>query len=197
MKRSGAFVVIGAVLALVLGMRFGGPVVYTATTMPRSPWANVGSIDEATTTPVVAARTYALTWDVFVEDNNSVEIDVPENATYMDLRFRTDADGDAHVIEVYVAANDFMADGTGESFTLGTTLTLAGGKQQAPGSTFFCDTITEAATSGILIAGTTVYDDTQDRQAMIGIDLLGHKKVWIIATTLQAGTTLYVDAKWR
>jgi len=197
MKRLGIGIGVGVVLALALGVRYGDLVTYTATTMPACPWEQVGSIDESTTTPTVAQRTFALTWDVFVADNNSVEIDVPSRATYMDLRFRTKADGDSHVIEVYVAASDFMVGGTGDSFTMGTTLTLTGGKQQAPGSTYFVDTITESGSSGILIAGTTVYDDTQDRQAFIGIDLLGYKKVYIIATALQSGATLYVDAKFR
>jgi len=130
---------------------------------------------------------------VALSDAKTIQWDVPELAGLADLRFETKADADSHVIEMWVAAAQFLADGsTEDQFALGVSLTLTGGTQQASASNFFVDTIVETV-AGVLDG--TIYDSATDRMASYSVDMRGYRKAIIIATTFEASTTLHAHAR--
>ena len=133
---------------------------------------------------------------IALTDGKTIKFDIPELATLADLRFETKADADAHVVELWVASAQYMADGsTEDQFTLGAIFTLTGGKQQATVSNFFVDTIAITASNGVLIDG-TVLDNATDRMATYRVNMRGWRKAIMIATTFEAATTLYAHARW-
>ena len=174
--------------------RSGNPIQPTIAAGPTSRWTNLGNLTDTQTTPGVGARDWATM--IALTDAKTIKWDIPELAEHAELRFETKADADAHVVEMWVAAGQYMADGTTEDqFTLGAILTLAGGKQQATVSNFFVDTIAVTASNGVLIDG-TVLDSATDRCAIYRVNMRGWRKGIIIATTFQASTTLYAHARW-
>ena len=162
---------------------------------PARLWKNIGNLTATQATPGVAARDWATM--VALTDAKTIQWDVPELSEYAELRFETKADADAHVIEIWVAAGQYMADGTTEDqFTLGSILTLTGGKQQATVSNFFVDTIVVTASNGVLIDDDSVLDSATDRVAIYRVNMKGWRKAIMIATTYEASTTLYAHARW-
>ena len=161
---------------------------------PTTRWTNLGNLTASQATPAVDARDYATI--LALTDAKTIKWDIPEFAQFAELRFETKADADAHVVELWVAADALMADGTTEDqFTLGAILTLTGGKQQATKSNYFVDTIAVTASNGVLIDG-TVLDSATDRCAIYRVNMRGWRKGVFIATTFQASTTLYAHARW-
>ncbi len=165
---------------------------WTATSSPRVPWRKIGTITTAQATLAVNARDYS-TVVALSDDVKTIQwLNIPDDGQYAEFRFSTTADADSHVVEIWVAANDYTTEGTEDSFTLAGTATLTGGKQVGPYSNYFVDTI---ATSDALLTS-VVSDSGQDRMAILRYDLRGWKKVVIIATQLENGTTIYCDARW-
>ena len=162
---------------------------------PTQPWENIGNLTATQATPAVGARDWATM--VALTDAKTIQWDVPELSEYVEFRFETKADADAHVVEMWVAVNQYMMDGeTEDQFTLGAILTLTGGKQQATQTNFFIDTIAVTASNGVLISDDEVLDSATDRIAIYRVNLKGYRKLIMIATTFEASTTLYAHARW-
>ena len=100
------------------------------------------------------------------------------------VRFRTDADADAWVVEMYgLRKGD-------ESIDRIATLTLTGGKQEA-GAKFFIDTI--VATNKNFEKTLSVIHSADDAMCRFGGDFAGLDKIVFIASTIHAGATLFID----
>lgn len=171
---------------------------FTHEVIPHSPWRLIGSITDSNDTIDVEDRAYSDAWGL--PDANTVAWNVPAGVDEVEFRFETDADADADVIEIWVAANDYLYGSSSEdSFTLGAILTLTGGTHVGTNSNVFVDTLTVESTdpNGILIAADTLYDSADNRIAIWSVPLRGYKKVLMIATTLEASSTLYAYARWH
>ena len=161
---------------------------------PTTPWVLLGNLTATQATPGVAAQDYtnmeALT------DAKTIKFNIPELAENACFRFETKADADAHVVELWVLAHQYMYGGTTEDqYTLGAILTLTGGKKQATLSNFFIDTLAVTAAVGVVRDG-TVLDSAQDRWAEYRVNMRGYRRGIMIATTFEASTTLYAHARW-
>ena len=162
---------------------------------PMVPWTQVGSITASQASLEVGARDYSSV--VGLGTTKRAFWETPADASGCFMRFQTSTDADAHVVEVYVAANAAYADNTTEdSFMLGCILTLTGGTQVGPNSNVFCDTMVKTATTGVLCEGTVIDSGANERVALYRCDLQGYKKVVFIATTLEGGKTLIPDVRW-
>jgi len=75
---------------------------------------------------------------------------------------------------------------------LGTIITLTGGQQVAPNSNVFCDT---ATVTNYILDGGQVLDSAADRVVVYRVNLQNFKKVVMIATTYEAASTIYCEAK--
>lgn len=161
---------------------------------PNSLWKPLGTITSSQSALGVTARDYSTVDDLAA--TKKVEWDIPENAANIELRFQTGADSDDHIINIYMARGEYYTDGsTEDSYTLTTILTLEGGTQTGPNSNVFCDTVTETQDYGGL--GEIVDAATGDRIGRyIFTKLRGYTKMVIIATTLKASETIYVDGAW-
>lgn len=161
---------------------------------PHVPFYAAGTITVAQTAPAVNARDY--TSMVGLTATKRVIFKVPEDATIGEFRFRTAANADADVVQVWVARGHYMGDGsTVDSFGLGASLALTGGAQTAPplDTLQFVDTI---VVTPYLLSHQNAYDSGNDRMAVWRVDLQGYAYVEFIATTLASKTTLYVDVSW-
>jgi len=164
----------------------------TTIATPESLWKSVGTITESQTTPAVDARDYSSVW-TDLSAAKTVKWDVHPDTTGIELRFQTTANADAHVVEMWVASGATYSGGTSEeSFMLAGVLTLTGGQQVGPNSNVYVDTITRTDHT---IGTSVITDSGNDRVAVYRADLRGYKKVVFIATTLEASSTLYVDAR--
>lgn len=161
-------------------------------TKPEVAWRAVGSITEPNTTLAVGDRT----WDAIVDatDPNWLVIEnLPPDAKNIQLRFRTDADDDDDVVEVWYCASEYVT-GTAyyDSFTLGTTLTIKGGKQTTAQADVFVDTCT-AVDAGLI---SVISDSAGDRIVTVTIGLGGAKALAFVATTLETSSTLSIEARY-
>jgi len=164
----------------------------TSIATPQSLWSSIGTITASQSTLAVDARDYSSVW-TDLTDAKTVKWDVDGDTTGIELRFQTDANADAHVVEMWVASGATYSGGTSEeSFMLAGTFTLTGGQQVGPNANVYVDTITRTDSS---IGMSVVTDSGNDRVAVYRADLRGYKKVVFIAPTLESGSTLYVDAR--
>ena len=165
--------------------------VFTAT--PCIPWYELGSITAAQAYPAVGARDYTAV--AALTATKRVIWDVPEHVTSAMLAFQTNADADAHVVQVLGFGSPKMLDAAGASQSdhamfLG-QLTLTGGKQAGPHSNFFVDSIVAVDGVGIW----TVFDHAGDRIAVAKFDTKGLKTIVFIASELQLNSTLRIQAR--
>ena len=188
---------VGLMLPVVVGFQRtqSGDAIYSyVLNTQQVPWKSLGSITASLTSPAVGARDYSAVWGTYVHDTNSVEWSVPNDASGVEFRFMTTTNADAHVVEIWIAASDTMADGTEESFQLGAILTLTGGQQVgAGGSGVFVDTISAVEYT---LTNSETLDSAADRVAVWKVDLRGYKRVVVIATTLAGGKTITAHARW-
>ena len=157
------------------------------------PWQRVGSLTATQATFAVGDRDW--TTVNAVTDAKSINWELNNNTiTDCEFRFETTANADAHVVEIWVSAGDYVGNGDLDSYVLGTTLTLTGGQETGAGGTgVFVDTISKA---DVTFSGSSVIDSGNDRQAIYRVNLKGYKYVMMIATTFEAATTLSCDARW-
>jgi len=186
-----------AVLAMGLTRtRSGDPISWTTSASPKAVWEQIGTASDVITkvnaSPAVTARDYSAFW-TDLPDANKLTLDVPNEAFYADFRFRTSADADAHVVEIWVAPGDKTRDGLEESFELAAILTLTGGTQTAPESLVFVDTITAVSYT---LDGDVVNSAGNRMAVWQGVDLRSYKKIIMVATTFQTGKTLVCDARF-
>jgi hypothetical protein len=191
--------ILAAVLVVALGnvaTRIGTP---TYNADPETPWINAGSITESQATLAVTARGFTAVWTT-LSDAKTVKIRVPDAAYGAKVRFQTNADGDVHVVEGWSCRSATSRNPLGSTpasladhFKLGAVFTLTGGTQTGQYSNVFVDTLT--VVDGGWQTG-TVYNSATDNVVEYGWDLMGDKYLVFIATTLQAGATLYVDVTW-
>ena len=198
------YTVLGLVILLAWTPFFIGAVSYWAqdstqikpvyTAIPNSLWKNIGTITASQSLLAVGARDYSAV--VGLSDAKTVQWSIPTEVNNLELRFLTDAAGNNHVIEIYLARGAAYQDGsTEDSFVLSFILTLEGGTQVGPNSNVFCDVVTETQdywSVGAIVDATAV--DRIGRYIITG--LRGYKEMVIIATTYESSTTLYVDAAW-
>jgi hypothetical protein len=160
---------------------------------PGCPWYEIGSITAAQAYPAVGERDYN---DVTVDINDAKSVfwlDIPQRANGVQLRYQTTADGDSTTVAILVAADDYLAGSTTyDDFMYGGQHVLTGGTQVGSHSNVYVDTIT--ATDGVL--DWSVTDSGNNRIAVTTADIKGLKRLAIIATTLQASSTLYVHARF-
>ncbi len=191
MKRNAIFLILGACAVLCMG-QWAHFVQWTALSTPRVPWTRLGNTITVQSADIdVTQRDYSTLWGF--ADANTLTGTFSDDVTATEFRFSTTADADAQVIQIWVAANDATTEGAEDSFTLGATLTLTGGKQPGPYGNYFVDTI--AVTAGVLTGG-EVADSAADRMCVWRVDLRGWKKVVIVATQLAAKTEIYADVRW-
>ena len=162
---------------------------------PTCPWEDLGNLTASQAALAVTARDYSTVTDL--TDAKTIQAILPNDASGVEFRFETTANADSTVINIYVAADNTMYDGsTEDSFTLGATLTLTGGQQTGTASNVFVDTIVVTASSGILTTDDEVIDSAADRMCIWKADFRGWKHVVVIATTLEAGSTLHAHARF-
>ena len=196
------FVTVLAVsVVLALGNSMSHVINYTAKSNPIVPWKNLGSITVAEATQAVDARDYSTVGDL--ANTKVVDVNLPTDGATWEFRFRTDADADAHVIEMWVCPDDYMTNGTEEVFTHGLTASLTGGTGDAYGAagssygdSHFVQEIL-ITDEGVLenVASVVNSGATADDQAILRVRLRGWNKLTFIATTLEGSTTLYVDGR--
>lgn len=190
---------LGILFVMALGFTAfdGHPILPNYLTSPRVRWQAIGDLSGSETSPAVGDRGYTAMWTTLI-DANTIKWSVPEDASGAEFRFETDANADSTTIEIWVSASSTITTNAGldsdteDNFTLGAILVLTGGQQVASNSNVYFDTITY---TNYVLKG-TVLDSAADRIGIYKVDLRGYKRVVIIATTLQASTTLYADAKW-
>ena len=171
----------------------GTPIQPTLITTPLFQWTELGDITASQATLAVGARDYSTV--AALAATKTATWEVPNDVTGAFFRFQTSADADAHVVEMWVCPHPTYADNeTEDSFMLGCELTLTGGTQVGPDSNVFVDTIVKTVGTGVCAEG-TVLDSAANRVALYRLDLQGYKRVVFIATTLEGGATLTVDAR--
>jgi hypothetical protein len=157
-------------------------------------WQTIGTITASQTTLASDAR-----------DNTSVDAlsstktiiwPVPRDYNGIEYRFITDADGDSHVVEKWVARRVVDSNGmliARYDYTRKVILTLTGGTQAAPGLQVFVDTISKSNEK--FNKSWKIIDGGGDnRMSIYWGDGCGYSRVLWIATTLQSGTTLTIQA---
>jgi len=190
------WILLGSIVAVSLGFTAAGniSIMPTYLTTPVVRWTQVGTITAENATLAVTARDYSAVWTDLL-DANTAKWGVQNDVSGIELRFQTKAAADAQVIEMWVcAAPEYADNSTEDSFMLGATFTLTGGTQTGPNSNVFCDTMT--VTEGVITNGSVIDGAAADRVSMWKADLRGYKRVVFIATTFEAATTIYVDARW-
>ena len=143
-----------------------------------------GEITATQTALAVTGRTKALV-DALA-DTKKVVYKAEIFSSLIECRISTDADGDAHVINVYGSR--------GDDHVLIGTLTVTGGTQTGPNSNVYVDTIVESDMNWLRPTGTRVISgDANNEMARWLLDLMGYSEILFIATTLASGTTLRID----
>lgn len=128
-----------------------------------------------------------------VDLGKALLIELNDDWDELELRFRTNADNDAQVAEIWSASLDANAtnDPNVAYFDRIGVATLTGGPCAAPESTVFVDTAVvsndEAPGAGIVSRGHLM--------ERLGMDIVGRAWLAIIATTLAANTNLHVDVR--
>ena len=194
MKRATAIALVAMAAVFALGMFASNAVTYTSEVSPIVPWQALGSITKAEATQAPNACSYATVWALPASE--SVKWDVPGDVEEVEFRFQSTGNADSHVVEMWVAASDYVSDGSSDVFTLGAILTLTGGPLVGTHTNFFIETIAVTASEGIFNTDDVVEDVTQDRYAIWRVKLRGYKKVVFIVTALQTSATLYAEARW-
>jgi len=149
-------------------------------------WTNIGSITATKATLSVDSRD----WDSIasLNDNQYIYYEIPKDTNALELRFQTDADGDSHEIELY------LARGKQNHYSRVVALALTGGTQEADNSRVFVDTIAISSSSEEWFAGSALISGGNNGIARYMLDLYGYGDLVVIAPTLQSGTTLVVEA---
>ena len=173
--------------------RSGGLIQPTVLATPMSLWENAGNLTATQATLAVNARDYSSVW-TDLTDAKTIKVDIPNDVTGCEMRWQTDANADAHEVEMWIAAGATYYDGmTEDSFMLGGIQALTGGQQVGPNANVFVDT--NVVTEYVINNGGVV-DSAADRVAVYKVDLRGIKKLVFIATTFEAATTLRLDIRW-
>ena len=162
---------------------------------PELPWCELGTITVQQAYPAVGARDYSTV--IALAAANRVLWELPNPSSGFMLRFQTSADADGHVVSLlgFAAPKKLSAPTDGswlddQAVLLG-SLALTGGQQVGSHSNVYVDTI--VATDGLW--QWTVADSGNNRIAVAFGDTKTFKQVVVIATTLEAAKTLYVEGK--
>lgn len=160
---------------------------------------------QATYNGIITSAAAAGNFDVTHRDNASVEdladakkviIKPPNGVVSIEFRFRFNGiDGDAHVLQKFLAAGD-------DYYDLVDTLNIVQGTQQhtagaAGTGIWFCDQVASASGEKWLTI-TTQLTDTSNHIGRDTQNMHGYDRIWFVASTLDvanSGTTLYIDWK--
>ncbi len=159
---------------------------------PQVQWEEKGPITAQQAYPAAANRDYEAV--AALPDANIIEFDIPNDALGGQLRFQTTADADSTTISILAAASDKKkASVLYDDYMFGGQVALTGGKQVGSHTNVYVDTV--VCTHGVL--DLTAKDSGNDRVGVVEIgDLRGLKRLRIIATTLHAASSLYVEFRW-
>lgn len=153
-------------------------------------WIDLGDITTSQAAPAVTARAYATVNALTA--TGIVAWDVRYGYNCIEVRFSTNADAEAHVIDVLVSSGV-------DHYVRVATLTLTGGTQTAP--------IGARAAAGvyvdtIVISNQEWHGDMEVVQASgtnyiarFSMDLMGYEKVLFHATTLAANKTITIEGR--
>lgn len=160
-----------------------GLIKYTLESSKQYDWEKVNSI--TATQAALGTAKDAVTVNAIAAANKAI-ITIPDLQVALGLRFITDDDADANVVNLYAMAgeNDF--------YTLIAILTLTGGTQVAPGtSKVFCDTL--VVTSEKWPTTMSVISPIDNQIASLVINTHGNTKFLLLAVT--RANTLTVDSR--
>lgn len=163
---------------------------------PQIPWMELGTITVQQAYPAVGARDY--TSVAALAAANRVIWPIHNSATGLMLRFQTNADSDAHTVQLLGFADAKMLNAAGSEIDdhamfLG-QLALVGGQQVGPHSNVYVDQIT--ATDGIwTFSGLDAGTAGAHRIAAVKGDTRGIKIVVFVVSALQASATLYIEGR--
>lgn len=153
-------------------------------------WVDLGDITAEQAAPAVTARAYATVKALTA--TGIVEWNVRHGYNCIETRFSTNADGEAHVVDVLVSSGE-------DHFVRAATLTLTGGTQTAPigaraAAGVFVDTIviSNKAWHGDM---DVVQAAGENYIARFVMDLMGYEKVLFHATTLTADKTITIEGR--
>ena len=200
MKRAIVFFLLGALVVLNLGaMRRTTYIQHSMDVSPKVPWRVAGTITDNNDTPDATDWAWSdlATSASGLPDANTVEIEVDERAEYIELRFRSDQDGDAHVIEILVIADDMLSSTLEDVWTLGVGFDLTAGTMVGPNSDVMIDTMTLTVGKSGIITGYEIVDSGNNRQAIVRFATRGIGHILIIATTYDTDSAaLTVDKRY-
>lgn len=185
----------GVALPLTAAALYQTDVIPVMLASPQHRWSELGTITASNSYPAVGDRDYT-TVDA-LPDANVVEWDVPNWARKAMMSFETTANADSTTV-VFLAFADSKQYTTADALTLdddalyGGQLVLTGGQQVGSHSNVCVDTI--VATDGVFTFA--VYDSGNDRRCTVEFNTKGFKKITIIATSLHAASTLYVEGRF-
>ena len=152
-------------------------------------WVDLGDLSSAQAAIGVTARAYATV--LALTSTGIVHWNVPMSYNCIEVRFSTDAEDDAQVIDVLVSSGS-------DQFVRAATLTLTGGTQTAPAGAraaagVYCDTM--VLSNNAWHGEMEVVQSGTDYIARFTMDLLGYDHVVFHATTLAANTTITIEGR--
>lgn len=162
---------------------------------PQSRWQELGTITSSQAIPAVTDRDYAAV--AALTDAKTIVWDLGSDVgRKRQLSFQTTADADSTTVVLLGFADIASTTSAGantltdDAVYLG-TIVLTGGQQTGKHSNVYVDTA--VATDGVW--SFSVIDSGNDRRCVVEFSDKGFKHVVMIATTLQAGSTLYAEAR--
>lgn len=162
---------------------------------PQSRWEELGTITSSQAIPAVTDRDYAAV--AALTGAKTIVWDLGDDVgRKRQLSFQTTANADSTTVVLLGFADSASTTSAGantltdDAVYLG-TIVLTGGQQTGKYSNVYADTA--VATDGIW--SFSVLDSGNDRRCVIEFADKGIKRVVMIATTLQADSTLYAEAR--
>lgn len=185
-----AFVMLPLCVAQITGTRVT-PVMLSS---PQSRWVEVGTITASQAYPAVGDRDY--TTVAALDGTKTFVWNIDSVTRKVQMSFQTSADADSTTIALlgFADANSVALDETtsltDDAVYLG-QLVLTGGQQTGKHSNVYVDTI--VGTDGV--ASFSVLDSAANRRCIVEFQTKGYTWIVGIATTLQAGSTLYAEGR--
>ncbi len=161
---------------------------------PQSRWTELGTLTGPNDLPGVSDRDY--TTVAVLPDANTITWELDNWGRKAMLSFQTDAEADSTTVVILAFADNksYTSDGAltlDDDAVYGGQLVLTGGQQVGKHSNVYVDTI--VATDGVF--SFAVLDSAVNHRCIVKFNTDGFKKIVIIATTLQASSTLYAEGR--
>jgi len=152
-----------------------GSKIFTEETQTQREWSNAGVL----TTAQVALTTDKSKDTVEALTSTGIAVvEISSGAPAMSFRFRTGANADSNVLNVYAMRGD-------DHYALIGTITVTGGTQVAvSGTSVFCDTVAITASTEVWPTPLAAISQTNNSIAEFALNMHGVSKLLFIATTL-------------